>query len=307
MSRPVFSVIVPTYGRPGQLTTCLQALAGLRYPREQFEVIVVDDGGALPLDGVVAAFRDRLDLTLLKQAHAGPAAARNTGAAHATGRIFAFTDDDCQPAPDWLHALQLHFPLAPDQIVGGRTCNALAANHYSTASQIIIDLVYGYYNAEPSRARFFASNNLALPADVFRAVGGFDATFITSEDRELCDRWLHHGYHMTYAPEAVVYHAHALTLRTFWRQHFNYGRGAFRFHRLRARRGSGRLRKELRFYARLPSLLGRSLAHERGVRLLLLPVLLLVWQGANITGFFWESFNQARSWKAESLRRERRN
>ena len=37
MNRPIFSVIVPTYGCPQQLTTCLQALAQLQYPREQFE------------------------------------------------------------------------------------------------------------------------------------------------------------------------------------------------------------------------------------------------------------------------------
>jgi GT2 family glycosyltransferase len=98
---------------------------------------------------------------------------------------------------------------------------------------------YAYYNADPSQARFFASNNLVFPADGFHALGGFDTTFRTSEDRDLCNHGLHHGYHMTYAPEVIVSHAHVLTLRTFWQQHFNYGRGAFRYHRARARRGSG--------------------------------------------------------------------
>ncbi len=294
MNQPLFSVIVPTYGRPGQLTTCLQALAHLHYPREHFEVIVVDDGGATPLDAVIVPFHDRLDVTLLRHPHAGPAAARNTGAARAKGQFLAFTDDDCRPALDWLQTLQRRFALVPNQIVGGRTCNALSENPYSTASQIIIDVVYAYYNANPAQARFFASNNLALPASHFLAVGGFDVTFTTSEDRELCDRWLHHGYGMTYAPEVIVYHAHTLTLRAFWWQHFNYGRGAFRFHRIRARRGSGRFRQELKFYTRLPSLLGRSLSQERGRRILLLAALMLVWQGANVAGFLWERMRRAK-------------
>ena len=288
MNQPIFSVIVPTYGRPRQLTTCLQALAHLHYPREQFEVIVVDDGSVIPLDGVVEAFHDQLDVILLKQSHAGPAAARNTGAAHAKGQFFAFTDDDCLPALDWLQTLQLRFATTPNQIIGGQTRNALPANPYSTASQIIIDMVYAYYNADPSRARFFASNNLALPAIRFHAIGGFDATFTTSEDRELCDRWRHHSYCMTYAPEVIVYHAHALTLRTFWWQHFSYGRGAFRFHRIRTCRGSGRFRQELNFYTGLPYFLCRSLSLERGVRVLLLPALMLMWQVANVAGFLWE-------------------
>jgi len=51
---PFFSVIIPTYQRPLQLATCLQALAKLDYPRERFEVIVVDDGSELPFNYVLA-------------------------------------------------------------------------------------------------------------------------------------------------------------------------------------------------------------------------------------------------------------
>jgi len=148
--------------------------------------------------------------------------------------------------------------------------------------------MYAYYNADPSQARFFASNNLVFPADGFHALGGFDTTFRTSEDRDLCDRWLHHGYHMTYAPEVIVSHAHVLTLRTFWQQHFNYGRGAFRYHRARARRGSGFFRSDLAFYARLPTLLRWGFSERPGAQALLLTALLGVWQGANAVGFWWE-------------------
>ena len=240
----------------------------------------------------MAPFSDRFDVTLLGQPHAGPAAARNTGAVRAKGQFLAFTDDDCIPASDWLRALARRFTTAPDHAVGGRTLNALTNNPYATASQLIVDFVYAYYNADPSRARFFASNNLALPADGFHALGGFDATFRTSEDRDLCDRWLHHGYCMTYAPEVIVSHAHVLTLRTFWQQHFNYGRGAFRYHRARARRGSGFFRSDLAFYVQLPDLLRGGLSERRGAQALLLTALLGVWQGANAAGFWWEAVHR---------------
>jgi GT2 family glycosyltransferase len=154
----------------------------------------------------------------------------------------AFTDDDCRPAPDWLSTLGVRFAGAPDHAVGGRTLNALPDNRYSAASQLLIDYLYAYYNANGGLARFFASNNVALPRDRFHAVGGFDDRWPLAggEDRELCDRWLQGGHGMLYAPEAVVYHAHPLTLRTFCRQHFNYGRGAYYYHRARARGGGGR-------------------------------------------------------------------
>jgi len=285
---PFFSIIVPTYRRPEQLATCLEALARLDYPGDRFEVIVVDDGSATLPEAVVARFRDALNVTLLTQSHAGPGAARNTGAAQARGQFLAFTDDDCVPAPNWLRALAARFVTAPERAIGGRTLNALFDNPYSSTSQAILDLVYAYYNADPDQARFFASNNLALPTLQFRAVGGFDTTFATSEDRDLCDRWLYHGYRMTFAPEALIYHAHPLTFRTFWRQHFNYGRGAFCFHQARARRRSGSFWPELDFYL---NLLRRPLPQGGGRRSLPLAAMLVVWGMANAAGFVGGAMN----------------
>ena len=82
-SGPSFSVIVPTHGRPRQLASCLESLTRLQAPAGNFEVVVVDDGSPEPLDEVVKPYRNRLDLTLLRQPNGGPGSARNTGAAAA--------------------------------------------------------------------------------------------------------------------------------------------------------------------------------------------------------------------------------
>ena len=251
---PTFSIVVPTHSRPTQLGVCLESLAALNYPRDRFEVIVVDDGSRTVPEAVVDPFRGRLDVSLLTQPNSGPAAARNTGAGRAKGEYLAFTDDDCTPAPEWLSTLAARFALTPDHMVGGRILNLLTENAYSAASQLIITYLYAYYNAHPNHARFFTSNNIALPTGRFHAIGGFDTSYTcwTSEDRELCDRWLYHGRRMVYAPEVLVYHAHLLTLRSFWWQHHDYGRGAFCFHQARAQRGRGRVRLEpARFYLNL--------------------------------------------------------
>lgn len=116
---PRFSIVIPTYNRPEQLAVCLQACARLDYPRDCFEVIVVDDGGVEPLDGIVARFHGTLTLKLLQQENTGPAAARNRGASEASGEFLAFTDDDCSPASDWLKALGRHCVASPDCVVGG--------------------------------------------------------------------------------------------------------------------------------------------------------------------------------------------
>lgn len=285
VERPFFSIVIPTYERPSQLSDCLASLARLDYPRERFEVVVVNDGGKQPLDALVGAFRHRLNLKLLGQSNAGPAAARNAGAAQAAGEYLAFTDDDCLPEPLWLRALADRYVETPDCLCGGRTLNALHDNLPSATSQTIIDVVYAHFNREHGEARFFASNNIAVPAARFRALGGFDVSFKTSEDREFCDRWLRHGLRMVYVPEAVVRHAHALTPRTLWRQHFGYGRGAFRFHRLRQKHGAGRFKPDPEFYWKL---LSQPFSQARGRRALTLAALMLWSQAANTAGFIYE-------------------
>ncbi len=281
-----FSIIIPTYNRPAQLANCLNSLSALDYPANRFEVIVVDDGSNNPPNEVMSTFGHQFQLSILTQQNAGPAAARNSGVAHARGPFLAFTDDDCAVTPKWLKALAARFSTSPTRAIAGRTINALPHNPFAAASQTIIDLVHAYYNADPSRAQFMASNNLALHADVFHTLGGFDENFRTSEDRDLCDRLLYRRYMLTYAPEVMVYHFHDLSLHGFWQQHFAYGRGAFRYHRSRAKRGAGPFRPDFKFYFHL---LRQTLTKDRESHLL--PGLLLVmWQIANAAGFIREAF-----------------
>ena len=281
----LFSIIIPTYNRPKQLASCLESLSQLDYPQDRFEVIAIDDGSDNPLDMVVAPFENSLNLKLIRQENAGPAAARNHAAQHAKGKYLAFTDDDCRPATNWLQALENCFTATPDRIVGGQTVNALLDNPFSTTSQNIISMGYAHYNAIPDRARFFASNNMVIPAQRFRELGGFNESFKTSEDREFCDRWLHQGYEMTYAPEVVIYHAHPMTLRSFWKQHFSYGRGAFRFHQARAEKGWGNFEIEGNYYLEL---LRYPFVNGQGKQGITLTGVLFVSQVANAAGFFWE-------------------
>jgi GT2 family glycosyltransferase len=259
------------------------------YPSDAFEVVVVDDGGCTPLEDVVSAFRGAVAVSLLAQDNCGPASGRNRGARAARYEFLAFTDDDCEPEPGWLRALGARLRGTPDALVGGRTRNGLPHNSYSNASQLILDMVYAFYNAEPGDARFFATNNLAVRAALFHEAGGLDERFRVSEDREFCDRWRHEGRRLIYEPDAVIIHRHPLTLANFWRQHFRYGRGAARFHRAAGARRSGRLGDHVGFHLHLPRWWRQARTSDRtapGV-LRMLPHLVL-WQLANACGFVWE-------------------
>jgi GT2 family glycosyltransferase len=282
----LISVVIPTYERPVQLTHCLDSLINSDYPREKFEVIVVDDGSRMPIQPSLEDYRSQINLTVLRQENAGPASARNRGAAYAKGEFLVFIDDDCTLAPDYLTKLANHLAKQPDSMIGGRTVNTLLGNPYATASQLLIDYLYADYIDEPQRITFFTSNNMALPRERFHAIGRFDVSFplAAGEDRELCGRWRVHQLSMHYAPDAVVYHAHRLTLADFWRQHVHYGRGSFHFHSLRAQRQRESIQLErLSFYL---NLLHYPLKREQPPRAWLLLGLILLSQIATAIGYF---------------------
>jgi glycosyltransferase involved in cell wall biosynthesis len=295
MSRqqPLISIVIPTYSRPVALADCLHALADLRYPRDRFEVIVVDDESPESPAPIVDAHADRLAVTCIRQRHAGPAAARNKGASHARGEFIAFTDDDCRPSPIWLQALAARFAVAPDHAIGGRTINFHDGNRYSLTSTMIID--YLYQNHLNTDKPFFASNNFALPAAAFHNIGGFNTVFpvAAGEDREFCERWASQGRPMLFAPEALVYHAQSLNFLGFWRQQFNYGRAAWLFRRLTAKTGRGQFISEpLAFYV---DLVRYPLKKGLNWQAIELAVLVCVSQLAVASGFFLERSHAARA------------
>ncbi|WP_309669258.1 glycosyltransferase family A protein [Gemmatimonas sp.] len=289
MTSPRFSVIIPTRARLPQLRRCLTALAAQTLARDDFEVVIVNDGSPPLPNDEIEAFRQRLTIRSIRQEWGGPAAARNTGIREAQGECLAFTDDDCAPAPTWLATIDAALRATPNALVGGHVRNALDDNVFSEASQLLIDFLYDRFDSAATRGpRFFTSNNFAGATASFRAIGGFDTTFRlpAGEDRDLTDRWQAAGWPHVYAREALVQHHHVMSFRSYTRQHLNYGRGAWTFHQARAKRQTGvRETESPGFYA---ALLGYPLQRGR-TRRPVVQVALLAWsQGVNALGYFLE-------------------
>lgn len=281
---PSFSVVVPTRDRPAALERCLRALVRQEYSLDRFEVVVVDDRSNTDPGPIVSRFGTRPGIRLAKGRGAGPAAARNLGARVADGKILAFTDDDCRPRPGWISTLADTLARRPGAGAGGRTVNVLESNPFSTASQMLIDYLCDYHNEPGEPGSFFTTSNLALPADDFGALGGFSEAFDSpgGEDREFVDRWIRSGRRIVWAPEAIVDHAHPLTLSSFLRQHARYGEGARVFHRLLRRNGRPPPRLEPpRFYR---GLIGEPF-RAGADRPVLLAALLALSQAATALGY----------------------
>jgi GT2 family glycosyltransferase len=187
-----------------------------------------------------------------------------------------------------LRHLERRLASAPRAGVGGRTVNALTDVLCSVASQDMVDYLFRYHNRSAEQARFFTTTNLTLPRDRFDEIGGFDTTFplAAAEDRDLCERWVQHGFELTYASEVVVRHAHDLAIASFCRQHFNYGRG--RYHLIDARERGGRRRSRFEAASFYVGLVGDPLRRERGSRALKLSSLNLLSQITYAAGYYLE-------------------
>lgn len=238
------------------------------------------------MERTIRTLKTKVNLEFIKQPHRGPSAARNAGAKVASGRILAFTDDDCLPDRYWLATISAG--VSERSLLGGKTVNCLTNNIYSQASQLLVDYLYDYYASNNQAMRFFCTNNMACERDSFIALGGFNERFTTSaaEDREFCRRWIASVGELVYEPNAVVQHGHNLTFGRFCKQHFKYGKGAFTFHSLAARSLQSDLKIEpRRFYSDLVLYPWRS----KQINPLELMFLLLTAQVANAGGFFFEA------------------
>lgn len=236
MSEPSFSIIVPTYQRRDLVCAAVRALSAIDYPGQAELIVVVDgstDGTPTALDKVEC----RLPLRVIVQDNMGLAAARNRGAAEATGDILLFLDDDMICQPDILRqharshaegadAVLGHIPLDPGSpktflaTAVGRWAEKRARDLTAGADLTLFDLVCGHMSVRKS---------------VFQALGGFDSNFTAggsygNEDIDFGLR-LRNDYKVVFNPDAVAAQRYVVSADQNIRQWREAGKAGVRFAR----------------------------------------------------------------------------
>ena len=215
-----YSIVVPAYQASGVLAHCLQALNHQTVQRDQYEIIVVDDGS---MDHTAAIARDAGAVLVLTVPRRGPSGARNLGVQHAHGEIVLFTDADCEPAPDWLAYMVA--PFADPLVMGVKGV-------YRTRQQAVIArLVQLEYEIRYERmARlphidFIDTYAAAYRRDLLLNYGGFDETYTipSAEDVDLSFRIARDGHTLLFAPQAQVWHQHPASLQRYLARKALYG------------------------------------------------------------------------------------
>jgi len=218
---PLVSVIIPTRNGAARIGGVLGALERQTLDRRSFEVIVVDDGST---DGTAALAADHAGVRVVRTPGAGQPVASNLGVRAARAPLLAFTDDDTDPAPDWLERGLQAFERAGADLVAGRV-ELTTADPPTTAE--LLDVGRGYLDQARNAAEGFgATANLWTRRETLLALGGFNerAAFQT-HDRDLGDRARAAGLRVGYAQEAVVRHPARAEARQLARTCFRLAQG----------------------------------------------------------------------------------
>jgi GT2 family glycosyltransferase len=200
---PRLSVIIPHLNTPDLLARCLASITSQRLDHGGYEVIVVDNGSRVSLDGVKAAFPE---VTFLVEPTPGPGLARNRGVAAARAPALAFIDADCHAAPDWLQTAVEAVEAAPASAVVGGDVIIEARDDAALNPVEAFEKVFGFrQQMYIERLGFSVTANLAISAAVARQVGPFaDITIV--EDKDWCLRARRAGYPVRYEPRLRVWH-----------------------------------------------------------------------------------------------------
>jgi len=217
--KPKVSVIIPAYNAENTISMTLHAVLSQEFPKNQFEILVVDDGSIDNTKKIISKFKK---VKLISISHSGPAKARNIGAKFAKGKIIAFTDSDCIPKKDWLNNLII--PFKDKDIVCVAGTYATLNKNKLIARFVSYEIDYRHEKMKKSKIiDFVGSYNCAYKKSIFRKFHGFDETFTVAsgEDPELSFRIRKANYKIIFQPKAVVFHTHPDDLLKYFRQKYN--------------------------------------------------------------------------------------
>jgi GT2 family glycosyltransferase len=232
------SVIIPTFNRVGKLSAVLKALAAQTLDRQQFEVVVVNDGSTDATSAWMREFaaRSPLNLKYYEQPHQLQSAARNLGIAMSTNPIVLFLGDDIVPQPTLLEEhLRCHR-------ANGNCPNIAVLGHIDwleTLRATPFMRYVGRYGAQfgyalikehvPISFKCFYTSNVSVHREMLSRLDHcFDQDFATYgwEDIELGYRLEKAGMRLLYHPAAVAYHDHHLRVDEFCRRQFTTGQSS---------------------------------------------------------------------------------
>ena len=217
MLKPFVSVVIPVLNDLEGLSKCLNALEKQTYPRQNYEIIIVDNGSEKDISAITSLFDN---VTLIRENYPTSSAARNKGISIARGEVLAFTDADCIPDREWIeNGVKSILSIQNYGLVGGNV-EIFVKNPKKITGTELFEKITAFKQEEYiTKLHFSTSANAFILKEVIEKVGLFDNTLKSGADLEWGKRIFQAGYKQVYASNAKVMHPARRTLKQVLKKH----------------------------------------------------------------------------------------
>ena len=221
-----FSIVVPVYNRPDEMKELLDSIEKQEY--NDFELVVIEDGSSIKSEDICNAYADKFSINYQYKTNEGPSIGRNVGAKLAQGEYLIFTDSDCILPANYLSTIANS--ITPEyQGYGGPDESHPDFNNMQKAISYSMTsfLTTGGIRARKKNEKNYVlrSFNMTILKEAFLKMGGFPTTKLhPGEDTIFGIDFLKAGYKTKIISEAHVYHKRRNSIKSFYKQIFNFGK-----------------------------------------------------------------------------------
>lgn len=193
--RPFCSVVIPAFNEERDIEASLSSLVNQSYPRDRYEIIVVDNGSTDRTKEIALAYVD----IIINKPDGNVGAVRNTGIASASGEVIICTDADCVVPPSWIGTGVTLLEKNPQHIFGGGLRsreNATWIEKYWILNEL----------GKSTQQRSLMGSSIFIWKSDFEQLGAFNETVTSGEDSDLSERALSNSLKVTISPELSIIH-----------------------------------------------------------------------------------------------------
>lgn len=225
-SLPRVSVILVNFRGVDDTLVAIAALRDVRWPAENIEIVVVENGSEDDSAARLGALGDEIVL-VESPLNLGFAGGCNLGAQRATGDILAFLNSDARPDAEWIAAaVEGLFDPTVGAVASrvldweGKLVDFIDAGltWFGKGYKPFVGERAGTLGMSPKDVLFGTGSAMFVRRSVFSELGGFDERFFMFyEDVDFGWRLNLMGHRFLYVPTSVAYHRHHATAERFGR------------------------------------------------------------------------------------------
>ena len=196
---PKLSIIIPTHNSKPTIENCIHSLTSQSVPRDEFEIIVVDDGST---DGTHTLAKKLGADQVIITTPCFQGKARNIGVEHSKSRLLAFLDSDCEAKEGWIK--NIIEELKNLQAIGGPVLNGNPQS-LTAWGEYFVEFCAFNENRMRSTIRTIPGCNISCTKEVFSKAGGFTEKRL-SEDILFAECLRREGINEVFVPKVQIRH-----------------------------------------------------------------------------------------------------